>query len=224
MLNLLPERLDRILLLGAHCDDIPIGAGGMLLELCRAYPGVQVTALVLTGAGSLREEEERAALAAFTPGAHLDVVVMDLPDGRVPQHWERAKMALEDLRSHSEPDLVIGPSPHDAHQDHRTLSQMIPTAFRDHLTLGYEILKWEGDLAQPTVFLPLSEPVLTEKIAKLNEHYGSQRDRTWFDDETFRGLARVRGVQCHARYAEGFHVQKLTLSAAPMVGSEPNGF
>jgi LmbE family N-acetylglucosaminyl deacetylase len=224
VLNLLPERLDRILLLGAHCDDIPIGAGGMLLELCRAYPGVQVTALVLTGAGSLREEEERAALAAFTPGAHLDVVVMDLPDGRVPQHWERAKMALEDLRSRSEPDLVIGPSPHDAHQDHRTLSQMIPTAFRDHLTLGYEILKWEGDLAQPTVFLPLSEPVLTEKIAKLNEHYGSQRDRTWFDDETFRGLARVRGVQCHARYAEGFHVQKLTLSAAPMVGSEPSGF
>jgi LmbE family N-acetylglucosaminyl deacetylase len=43
VLNLLPERLDRILLLGAHCDDIPIGAGGMLLELCRAYPGVQVT-------------------------------------------------------------------------------------------------------------------------------------------------------------------------------------
>ena len=77
MLNLLPERLDRILLLGAHCDDIPIGAGGMLLELCRAYPGVQVTALVLTGAGSLREEEERAALAAFTPGAHLDVSVGD---------------------------------------------------------------------------------------------------------------------------------------------------
>ncbi|MEQ3551696.1 PIG-L family deacetylase [Pseudonocardia nematodicida] len=224
MLNLLPERLDRMLLLGAHCDDIAIGAGGTLLELCRAHPGVDITALVLTGAGSLREEEERAALAAFTPGATLDVVVMDLPDGRVPVHWERAKLALEDLRARSEPDLVIGPSAHDAHQDHRTLAELVPTVFRDHLTLGYEILKWEGDLAQPTAFLPLAEPVLTEKIAKLGEHYGSQRDRTWFDDETFRGLARVRGVQCHARYAEAFHVPKMTLSVAPMGGSDPTGF
>ena len=71
MLSLLPERLDRLVLLGAHCDDIAIGAGGSLLELCRAYPGLSVAALVLTGGGSLREEEERAALAAFCPGARL---------------------------------------------------------------------------------------------------------------------------------------------------------
>ena len=67
MLSLLPERLDRMLLLGAHCDDIAIGAGGALLELCRAHPGVTVTALVLTGGGSLREEEERAAPKRFRP-------------------------------------------------------------------------------------------------------------------------------------------------------------
>ena len=56
MLSLLPERLDQMLLLGAHCDDIAIGAGGSLMELCRAHPGVAVSALVLTGGGSLREE------------------------------------------------------------------------------------------------------------------------------------------------------------------------
>jgi LmbE family N-acetylglucosaminyl deacetylase len=216
VLSLLPERLDRMLLLGAHCDDIAIGAGGALLELCRAHPGVMVTALVLTGGGSLREEEERAALAAFCPGAKLDVMVLDLPDGRVPTRWERAKLALEELRTHGEPDLVLAPSAHDAHQDHRTLAELVPTVFRDHLTLGYEILKWDGDLAQPTAYLPLAEPVLREKIAKLHEHYGSQRDRVWFDAETFGGLARIRGVQCGARYAEAFHVEKLVLGVAPL--------
>ena len=100
LLSLLPERLDRMMLLGAHCDDIAVGAGGSLLELCRAHPGVSVSALVLTGGGSLREEEERAALAAFCPGARLEVAVLDLPDGRVPQRRERAKLALEDLRAH----------------------------------------------------------------------------------------------------------------------------
>jgi len=221
MLSLLPERLDRMTLLGAHCDDIAIGAGGTLLELCRAHPGVTVTAMVLTGGGSLREEEERAALAAFCPGAKLEVIVHDLPDGRVPVRWERAKQAVEELRRSGEPDLVLGPSAHDAHQDHRTLAKIIPTVFRDHLALGYEILKWESDLSQPTVFLPLAEPVLREKIAKLHEHYGSQRDRTWFDHETFAGLARVRGVQCHARYAEAFHVSKLVLGVAPLTGPDP---
>jgi LmbE family N-acetylglucosaminyl deacetylase len=221
MLSLLPERLDRLTLLGAHCDDIAIGAGGTLLELCRAHPGVTVTAMVLTGGGSLREEEERAALAAFCPGAKLEVIVHDLPDGRVPVRWERAKQAVEELRHAGEPDLVLGPSPHDAHQDHRALAKIIPTVFRDHLALGYEILKWESDLAQPTAFLPLAEPVLREKIAKLHEHYGSQRDRTWFDHETFAGLARIRGVQCHARYAEAFHVSKLMLGVAPLTGTDP---
>jgi LmbE family N-acetylglucosaminyl deacetylase len=210
-----------MLLLGAHCDDIVIGAGGSLLELCRAHPGVRVTAMVLTGGGSLREEEERAALAAFCPGAQLEIVVHDMPDGRVPTRWERAKQAVEELRGLGEPDLILAPSPHDAHQDHRTLAEIVPTVFRDHLTLGYEILKWEGDLAQPTVYLPLAEPVLREKVAKLHEHYGSQRDRNWFDAETFAGLARIRGVQCHARYAEAFHAAKLVLGVAPLTGPDP---
>ena len=211
MLSLLPERLDRMLLLGAHCDDIAIGAGGALLELCRSHPGLAVSALVLTGGGSLREEEERAALAAFCPGARLDVTVLDLPDGRVPTRWERAKLALEELRTAGEPDLIMAPTRYDAHQDHRTLAELVPTVFRDHLVLGYEILKWDGDLRQPTAYLPLAEPVLREKVAKLHEHYGSQRDRTWFDAETFSGLARVRGVQCHARYAEAFFCSKAIL-------------
>jgi LmbE family N-acetylglucosaminyl deacetylase len=221
MLSLLPERIDRMLLLGAHCDDIAIGAGGALLELCRSHPGVSVSVLVLTGGGSLREEEERAALTAFCPGAKLDVTVLDLPDGRVPTRWERAKLALEELRTHGEPDLIFAPSPHDAHQDHRALAKLVPTVFRDHLTLGYEILKWDGDLAQPIAYLPLAEPVLREKISKVHEHYGSQRDRTWFDAETFAGLARIRGVQCHARYAEAFHIGKLMLGVAPLTGTDP---
>lgn len=221
MLSLLPERLDRILLLGTEPDDIAVGAGGALLGLCRAHPGVAVAALVLTGAGSLREEEERAGLAAFCPGARLEIAVLDLPDNHVPARWDRVRGALEELRTPGEPDLILAPSPHDAHQDRRTLAGLVPTVFRDHLTLGYEIVKWEGDLAQPTAYLPLAEPVLREKIAKLHESYGSQRDRTWFDAETFAGLARVRGVQCHARYAEAFHLGKLVLDVAPLTGVDP---
>ncbi|MDQ3093328.1 MAG: PIG-L family deacetylase [Actinomycetota bacterium] len=211
MRALLPERVEHVTVLGAHCDDIAIGAGGSLLTLCRAHRGLQVSALVLAGGGTHREAEERMALAALCPKAELSLTILDLPDGRVPAHWERAKDAVEELRATFDPDLVLAPSPHDAHQDHRELSRLVPTAFRDHLVLGYEILKWDGDLTQPQAYLPLDAEVLAEKVALLFEHYPSQRQRSWFDVEAFYGLARVRGVQCQQRYAEAFHVGKLVL-------------
>lgn len=215
MLSLIPRRCAELLVIGAHCDDIAIGAGGALLELCRANPGVRVVALVFTGGGGPREDEERAALAAFCPKAELEVTVLDIPDGRLPVHWERAKEALELVRRGCDPDLVFAPSPHDAHQDHRGVAALVPTAFRNHVVLGYEILKWESDLAQPQVFFPLPEDVLADKVGLLHEHYGSQHGKTWFDEETFAGLARIRGVQCNTRYAEAFHTTKLIMAAGP---------
>lgn len=205
------ERLDHLLLLGAHCDDIAIGCAGTVLQLCRANPGLRVSALVLCGGGTERESEERMALAAACPKAELDVTVLDLPDGRMPAHWSRVKEELELLRRRCDPDLILAPSRHDAHQDHRELATLIPTAFRAHLAFGYEILKWDGDLAQPNLYVELPDAVLAEKIDLLHTHYGSQRGRQWFDDEAFRGLARVRGVQAGSRYAEAFHAPKVPM-------------
>ena len=215
MLRLRPERMGELVLLGAHCDDIAIGAGGTLLELCRHQPGLRVTALVLCGAGTPREAEERAALAALCPGADLRVSVLGLTDTRLPSYWLEVKEALNGLRGATEPDLVLAPAPHDAHQDHRLLAELVPTAFRDHLTLGYEILKWESDLVQPQVYLPIPDAVLREKLDLLVQHYPSQLSHPWFDREAFSGLARVRGVQCHARYAEAFHLSKLVVGPGP---------
>ncbi|MBP2322221.1 LmbE family N-acetylglucosaminyl deacetylase [Kibdelosporangium banguiense] len=209
MRALRPDVLERVTLLGAHCDDLAIGAGGTLLTLCQSRPGLQIDALVLTGGGTPREAEEHAALQAFCPGAELKLTVLDLPDGRIPAHWELAKTAVEQLRARTEPDLVLAPHAEDAHQDHRTLAELVPTAFRDHLVLGYEIVKWDGDLGAPTVYQPLSGEVAEAKVERLLRHYPTQAGRDWFDRETFLGLARVRGVQCRARYAEAFHVNKM---------------
>ena len=126
MLSLLPERLDRMLLLGAHCDDIAIGAGGALLELCRSHPGVAVTALVLTGGGSLREEEERAALAAFCPGAQLEWRCSTCRTAGCPRVGSGQAGARGAAYRMEEPDLIFAPSPHDAHQDHRTSRSSYP--------------------------------------------------------------------------------------------------
>lgn len=211
MIRLLPERLERLVALGAHCDDIAIGAGGTLLTICAANPGIRVDALVLSGGGTDREGEERAALAAFCPGADLEVTVLKLPDGRFPAHWEEAKNGLEELRRRTDPDLILAPRTQDAHQDHRGLSTLVPTVFRDHLTLEYEIVKWDGDLGRPAAYLPMPGEIAEEKVRLLQQHYPSQRHRPWYDKEAFLGLARIRGIECGARYAEAFDLKKLTL-------------
>ncbi|MGJ6968210.1 PIG-L deacetylase family protein [Streptosporangium sp. G11] len=214
MIRFRPAGKGRIALLAAHCDDLAIGAGGSLLTLCSARPGVRVDALVLSGGGTEREDEERAALAAFCPGADLRLTVLKLPDGRLPARWEEAKEAVEELRARTDPDLLFAPNPSDAHQDHRGLARLVPTAFRDHQVLGYEIAKWDGDLGRPTAYQPLTPEVAEAKVGLLHRHYPSQRHRSWYDREAFLGLARIRGIECHARYAEAFHVNKLTFDLA----------
>ncbi|MEU6577495.1 PIG-L deacetylase family protein [Streptomyces sp. NPDC046805] len=211
MIRLGAGPLDGIVAVGAHCDDIAIGAGGTLLTICLARPGIRVDALVLSGGGSEREQEERAALAAFCPGADLRLTVLKLPDGRMPAYWSEAKAAVEELRAQTDPGLVLAPRTEDAHQDHRGLAKLMSTAFRDHLVLGYEIAKWDGDLGRPAAYQPLSPETAERKVRLLQEHYPSQQHRPWYDREAFLGLARIRGIECHARYAEAFAVTKLTL-------------
>ncbi|KQY34995.1 MULTISPECIES: PIG-L deacetylase family protein [Nocardia] len=208
MIGLFTRPPRRIAVLGAHCDDIAIGMGATLLALTGADPEVEVRALVLSGGGTGREVEERAALTAFCSGTEPQLHVLDVPDGRAPAHWDRIKNALADFRRGGEPEVVFAPHRGDAHQDHRLLAELVPTEFRDHLTLGYEILKWETDTPTPTLYHPLSQELAQQKSRLLHEHYPSQTGRDWFDEQAFLGLARMRGVQCHAPYAEAFVLDK----------------
>jgi LmbE family N-acetylglucosaminyl deacetylase len=219
VMGLTAGRVDEIAVLGAHCDDIAIGMGGTLLAMCRANPGLRVHALVLSGGGTERDDEERAALAAFTPGAQPSVTILDLPDGRAPSHWELIKQALADFRRTCEPDLVFSTHRGDAHQDHRTLAELVPTEFRGHLILGYEILKWETDTPQPTVFAPMDSETAQEKVRLLQKHYPSQATRDWFDELSFLGLSRLRGVQCRSSHAEAFIAEKVVIDFGKGIAS-----
>ncbi|MFI9508334.1 PIG-L deacetylase family protein [Nocardia sp. NPDC052566] len=208
MIRLTAGSVTEIAVFGAHCDDIAIGMGATLLAMGRARPRLRVHALVLSGGGTAREDEERAALADFCPGAELDLTVLDIPDARAPAHWDRIKGALKNFRVGTDPDVVFAPQRRDAHQDHRLLAELVPTEFRDQLVLGYEILKWECDTPTPTFFHPLTQELAEEKARLLLKRYPSQADRDWFDEQSFLALSRLRGVQCHARHAEAFVVDK----------------
>jgi LmbE family N-acetylglucosaminyl deacetylase len=194
-----------VLAIGAHPDDIEIGAGGLLLQL--AVRPLQARYVLLTGTAE-RQAEARAAATAFLPGADLTVELSQLPEGRLPTAWAQVKEILEQVARSCSPDVILAPSVGDAHQDHRTIAEIVPTVFRDQLCLSYEIPKWDGDLGRPSLYVPLSQETARRKVELLHKCYPSQHGRDWWDDEVFLGLARLRGMECRARYAEAFGCAK----------------
>src|ERR1700760_385741 len=151
-----------VLAIGAHPDDIEIAAGGTLLSLAEWHPGMRVRYVLLTGAAE-RQQEARAAARAFTPGADLEVELHDLPDGRLPAVYGQVKEVLEDVATSFTPDVILAPSPGDAHQDHRTVAELVPTAFRDQVILFYEVPKWDGDMRRPNTYVPLTDEIARRK-------------------------------------------------------------
>jgi LmbE family N-acetylglucosaminyl deacetylase len=144
----------------------------------------------------------------------VNVELTEFEDSYFPYLGGAVKAWMQGLKERVDPDIVLTHRATDTHQDHRELCQLTGNAFRDNLILEYEIPKWDGDLDKANIYVPLPASVLDQKIALLMKHFGSQRSKQWFDDETFRSLARLRGLECRApdRYAEAFVVRKAVLN------------
>lgn len=205
----LPSGPLQLVCLAAHPDDVEIAAGGTLLALAERG-NVEGHWLTLTGSPERRAEAKSAA-SAFVPDSQSSFYAF--PDGRLPAHWNEVKNILHDFAATlPDADVLLAPRMDDAHQDHRLLGTMAPTVWRDALVLHYEIPKWDGDIGRSNCYVPISPEVAQRKVSLLNEHYRSQHDRDWWDDETFLALMRIRGMECRSRYAEGFQATKAVLS------------
>ena len=206
------ERLS-ILCIGAHSDDIEIGAGATILGWIDRGVRLDVHWAVLS-AGGPRAEEARTSAAAFLGNSARAVVdLATFKDGFFPYQGTEIKLWFEALKKRTSPDVILSHWRHDAHQDHRQVAELTWNTFRDHAILEYEIPKWDGDLGQPNLYLPATKTLIERKATLLHSYFGSQRSKDWFNSEVFMGLARLRGLECRAPdgFAEAFHARKLTV-------------
>jgi LmbE family N-acetylglucosaminyl deacetylase len=201
----------RLLCLGAHPDDIEIGCGGSILRLAAEHPAMSVRWLVFSGDAERRREAMAAARWFLAGIARAEIDVLDFRDGFFPSQHAAIKEAFERLKRDCRPNLVLTHYREDLHQDHRLIAELTHNTFRDHLVWEYEIPKYDGDLGNPNLFLPLTGEITRRKVSGLLEHFASQRGRAaWFTGETFLGLMRLRGIGCNAPdgYAEAFYCRK----------------
>ena len=208
-------RAPRVLCVGAHCDDIEIGCGGTLLWLRQRWPDVEIRWLVLSSNDLRRAETEAGARHLLGEIAPARVVFGKFRDGFLPYEGAAVKEFFEEAKRAVSPDVILTHQRSDLHQDHRIACELTWNTWRDQLILEYEIPKYDGDLGRPNAFVPLEREQLERKIAVLQEVYASQRGKAWFTPDTFRGLARLRGIEASAPsgFAEAFFAPKLVLRA-----------
>jgi LmbE family N-acetylglucosaminyl deacetylase len=203
----------QILCLGAHSDDIEIGCGGTILRLREEHPDAQIHWVVFSASG-VRACEALRGSELFAGTSHAGgPILKSFPDGFMPYVGADVKAVFEELKGTVGPDVIFTHTRTDAHQDHRLLCELTWNTWRNHLILEYEIPKYDGDFGQPSVFIPLDKEAAQKKIDSLMAAFGSQRSKQWFDEETFRGLMRLRGMECVSAsgYAEAFYCRKMVL-------------
>jgi LmbE family N-acetylglucosaminyl deacetylase len=211
MLQVALDSVRRILCLGAHSDDIEIGVGGTLLKLVAQCSDLEVWWVVFSASGERAEEARRSADEFLSSVSYKQVEIASFRESYFPSEWPAIKERFEEIKAKIDPDLVFTHYRNDRHQDHRILSDLTWNTFRNHLILEYEILKYDGDLGCPNVFIPLSEELSNRKGELLLKHFQTQSTKHWFTRDSFEAILRIRGIECASNtgLAEAFYCRKL---------------
>jgi LmbE family N-acetylglucosaminyl deacetylase len=212
MINFNLSAAARILCVGSHADDIEIGCGGTLLKLARQNRELDVTWVVFSAEGARSSEARRSANLFLEGVSGKKIIVKNFKGSYFPYEGARIKTFFEQLKT-TQPHIVFTHYRHDRHQDHRVLSDLAWNTFRNHLILEYEIPKYDGDLGNPNVFVPLTEELCRRKAGLICQSFQTQSNKHWFTPDTFLSLMRLRGMECVSptKYAEAFHCRKVTL-------------
>jgi LmbE family N-acetylglucosaminyl deacetylase len=202
-----------LLCLGAHSDDLEIGCSGTVLQWLDDLCIDRITWVVLSGSGDRACEAEHSARALLARRTDFSLKTQSFRDGYFPYTAAPIKDFFESLKTEVQPDIVLTHYREDRHQDHRLVSDLTYNTFRDQLVLEYEVMKRDGDIGQPNTYVAVDESNVDRKVEHLMSHFGSQRDRSWFSEDAFRGLMRLRGIEARSEsgHAEAFYCRALVL-------------
>jgi LmbE family N-acetylglucosaminyl deacetylase len=200
----------RVLVLAPHTDDGEFGCGGTMARLLREGCDVHYVAFSAAERSVPAEfprdalRKELLAAAACLGCALANVRCLDFDVRDFPSDRQRLLDTMIAIRDELRPELVLLPSAFDTHQDHAVVYAEGVRAFKSISILGYEV-PWNNLSFDTTSFVFLESEDISRKVAAL-ACYRSQANRPYANEEFIRSLARTRGTQIGARYAEAFQV------------------
>jgi two-component system response regulator HydG len=190
---------EKVLAIGAHPDDVEIGAGGTLAA--HGAVGDAVSILTLSRGAIGGDKAQRALEAqesADIIGARL--FLMDLEDTHIPEGNPTIGL-IEEVIAQTQPTIVYTHSVHDLHQDHRNIHRAAMVACR---RVG-RLYCFQSPSAtvdyRPTYFVTIDD-YMGRKL-KVIDAFGTQASiRDYMEPELITSTARY-----WARYSTGTHAE-----------------
>ena len=202
-----------ILILSPHTDDAELGAGGTISKFLSE--GQKIKWVVFsTAEESLPKELPSDTLSREFKNVYKslglkddDVEIFHFKVRHLNYHRQEVLEELYKIKKSFNPDLVIGPSMNDLHQDHKTVAEEMLRAFKSSSSIISYELPWNHLTFNTQMFIKLDDNQIIKKLEMLN-HYESQikLGRYYFSEDFIRGLALTRGAQINHKFAEAFEV------------------
>ena len=205
-----------VLAIGAHPDDVEVGAGGTVLG--HVAQGHEVSVLVLTGgdvAGIPAERAREAARAAELMGVRLFHV--NLADASVSEGGStigEITRVIEEVN----PDTIYTHSAQDLNQDHRNAHHAtLVAAARVPRIFCYQSPSATVDF-RPSRFVSVDE-FMDRKLAVIRSYTSQVKQRRYLDAELLRATSRYWSRYGSSRFAEPLEVARDTESEAKAASS-----
>jgi len=204
----------KILLLAPHPDDPEYSCGGSIAKWIKdneiyyvAFSPCIESLPDTFSDDTLFKELKASAEVLGIPEPNIST--FNFPVRRFNEHRQDILELLVSLRKSIAPDIVVMPNSSDIHQDHRVIYEEGLRAFKHSCLIGYE-LPWNNLEFKSNFHVRISEKDLSVKWEAISA-YSSQGVRAYKSKEFFEGLARVRGLQVGAIYAEAFELIRWVL-------------
>lgn len=198
--------MKKVLVFGAHPDDIELGVGGTVARYVKE--GVSVLMVVVTTPSKERVEECKSAAKVL--GAELQMLNIDQKNLI---NIRSLVMKFDDIIASFQPDEIFTHWIHDSHQEHRYITEAVIAASRKNSSSVYMYEETIPSGITPSsfnaqLFINISNEIdLKLKAIEINEsQFMPNRGKSWLD--AVRGRCSYRGYQISVQYAEAFEVIK----------------
>jgi len=197
-----------ILLLAPHADDVELGCGATVARFVEE--GHSILWVVFTDEPTLNREHMEASEEIGLKS--ISRLAFDFTLRHLSERRQEELDRLVALNSEFKPDLVIGPSLNDFHQDHQVVANEMVRAFKNSSSVICYELPWNHIAFNVQLLMKLDARHMRAKLKMLRKFKSEVAVRgKYFSKELTYGIASLRGSQAGTEYAEAFEVLRWVL-------------
>ena len=198
----------RVCFIGAHPDDIELGAGALIAHIS-SQTDVRCITLSDNQKNPLLQNvvSEHFSSMAILGVPEENVVVGKFETRRFPHSRQEILEYLITFNQQVHPDIVFTHTKNDLHQDHATTTEECLRAFRGVTVLGFDVLRSSYGFF-PNFLVEVLEDDVNKKVAALAE-YKTYATKYYFDPQITRSTLIRHGALAERPYAEGFDILRV---------------